>query len=54
LQFEHEFDWDDVEILDSERYLGKRLISEMMFIKRQNNALNLQSNSEYLHHAYVS
>lgn len=54
LQFNHEFDWDDVKILDRERYLGKRLISEMMFIKRQNNSLNLQSDTEYLHHAYVS
>jgi len=32
LQFEHEFDWDNVEILDFEKYLRKRLISEM-FIK---------------------
>jgi len=26
----HEFDWDNVEILDKERYLSKRLISEML------------------------
>jgi len=25
LQFKHEFDWDEVEILDSERYLEKRI-----------------------------
>jgi len=35
----HEFDWDNVEIL--ERYLSKRLISEMLHITRQNNSLNL-------------
>jgi len=27
-------DWEDVKILDSERFLGKRLVSEMMFIKK--------------------
>jgi len=35
LQFGHDFDWEDVKILDSERFLRKRLISEMMFIKRR-------------------
>jgi len=33
--------------------MEKRLISEM-FIKKQNNALNLQSDIKYLQHAYVS
>jgi len=28
----HEFDWDHVEILDEEPYLGKRLVSEMLHI----------------------
>ena len=31
----HEFDWDNVEILDEERILKKRLMSEMIFINRQ-------------------
>jgi len=34
LQFNHDFDWEDVEILDSERFLGKCLVSKMMFIKK--------------------
>jgi len=34
LQFNHDFDWEDIKILDSERLLGKRLVSEMMFIKK--------------------
>jgi len=39
----HEFDWENVEILDRERYLTKRLISEMLHIKRQKNSLNLHT-----------
>jgi len=50
----HEFDWDRVEILDNEHFLSKRLISEMLHIARQNNSLNLQSDTEFLHHAWVS
>jgi len=50
----HEFDWDNVEILEKKHYLSKRLISEMLHITRQNNSLNLQSDTEFLHHAWVS
>lgn len=53
LLYNYEFEWENVEILDKERYLG-RLISEMLYIKRQKNGLNLQSDIEHLHHAYVS
>jgi len=50
----HEFDWDNMEILDKERYLSKRLISEMLYITRQNNSLiNLQSDTEFLHYACI-
>jgi len=38
-------DFDNVEILDEEPFLGKRLMSEMIHIKRQRNALNLQSDT---------
>jgi len=41
-------------ILDSERFLGKRLISEMMFIKKQKNGINLQSDTEHSDDAYIS
>ena len=50
----HEFDWESVKILDSERYLGRRLVSEMLHIQMQNNSLNLQSDIECFHHAYLS
>jgi len=50
LQFEHEFDFDNSKILDNERYLGKRLVSEMLHIKLQENRkyLNAQNDTEFL------
>jgi len=54
LNFFHEFDWDNVEILDKEWFLIKRLISEMIYIKRQNNRLNLQSDTECLDDGIIS
>jgi len=44
----HEFDWENVRDLDRERFLSKRLISEMMHIRLQKNSLNLQSDTEFL------
>ncbi|EFN68948.1 hypothetical protein EAG_11804, partial [Camponotus floridanus] len=46
LNFDHEFKWDDVKILDKEPYYNKRLFSEMLCIKRQLNGLNLQTDTE--------
>jgi len=37
---DHEFDWNNVEILDVKRNLNKRLISEMINIKSQSKGLN--------------
>ena len=42
----HDFNWDKVHILDKEQILHKRLLSEMIHIKRQKQGLNLQ-NSRY-------
>ncbi|XP_070152504.1 uncharacterized protein [Polyergus mexicanus] len=50
----HEFAWDEVEVLDEERIYGKRLMSEMIFITRQTNSLNLQNDTENLHYAYLT
>ncbi|KMQ83069.1 hypothetical protein RF55_21023 [Lasius niger] len=50
----HEFTWDNVEVLDEEHIYWKRLISEMIFIKRQNTYLNLQSDTESLHYSYLT
>jgi len=48
LQHEHDFDWNNTEILDEEEVYNKRLISEMLNIKKQKNSLNLQINTESL------
>jgi len=34
LQSEHDFDWSNTKILDNERYIGKRLMSEMLHIRK--------------------
>jgi len=36
VKFGHDFDWDNVEILDKEPHYNKRLISEMIYIKKTN------------------
>jgi len=53
LEFNHEFEWDNPIILDKEKQYYKRLISEMIYIKLQNNSLNLQTDTEVLEHVYV-
>jgi len=49
----HEFNWDNPEILDKEKYYYRRLKSEMINIKSQKNALNMQSDIELLQQTYV-
>jgi len=44
----HEFNWDNPEILDKEKYYYRRLISEMINIKSQKNALDMPSDTELL------
>ncbi|RLU19060.1 hypothetical protein DMN91_009418 [Ooceraea biroi] len=44
----HDFDWDNVDIVHEERYLRKREIAEMIFIKRDANAINHQKDIENL------
>jgi len=48
----HEIDWNNVEVLDVEKYCHKRLVSEMLHIKR--NGLNLQTNTDCLDRGYTS
>ncbi|KYN29802.1 hypothetical protein ALC57_00753 [Trachymyrmex cornetzi] len=47
LEHNHEFDWSNVRVLDTERFFSKCLISEMIYIKLQKNSLNCQSDTEY-------
>ena len=52
INFQHDFDWDNIEILDHEPFYHKRLVSEMLHIKRQKNSINLQTDTEGLHQSY--
>jgi len=54
LSYGHDFDWESVEVLDHEPFYHKRLISEMLYIKRQKNSLNLQTDTEGLHYSYCN
>jgi len=53
MEFNHDFEWENPIILDKETHYYRRLISEMIFIKLQNNSLNLQTDTEVLEHVYV-
>jgi len=48
LDNDHEMNWRGVEIVDTEPSYGKRLISEMIYIKKQSHGLNKQSDTELL------
>ncbi|KYM94743.1 hypothetical protein ALC62_14621, partial [Cyphomyrmex costatus] len=50
LQYDHDFQWEDVKILDEEPNYRKRIISEMLNIKKQKNSLNLQTDTGVLSH----
>jgi len=50
----HEMDWNNVEVLDVEKFYHKRLVSEMLHIKRQRNGLNLQTDTDCLDRDYTS
>jgi len=49
---DHDFDWNNVHILDNEPSWSKRIISEMIHIKTQSNGLNKQSDTEILSDSY--
>ena len=49
----HNFKWDKVDILDIEPSYNKRLISEMVYIKKQKYGINRQNDMESLFEAYI-
>jgi len=53
LENNHEFNWSETRILDRKSSYTKRLVSERVFIKRQKNGLNKQSDTELLPDAYL-
>ncbi|KYN04663.1 hypothetical protein ALC62_04467 [Cyphomyrmex costatus] len=52
INFDHNFKWNDVQILDIESSYYKRLVSEMVHIKRQKQGLNKQNDTESLPEYY--
>jgi len=50
--FNHDFDWNNVKVLDEETNYKKRLISEMIHIKKQKHGLNSQNDTELLDPLY--
>ena len=48
----HEFDWENCNILHSERNVNKRELAEMFFIKKLDNTINSQKDTENLNNIY--
>jgi len=51
-RLQHDFDWNNIQILDEEPY-NKCLISQILNIKKQKNSFNLQTDKENLHKTYI-
>jgi len=51
--FNHDFEWDNIKIIDNERSYQKRLVSEMVHIKKQLHGLNKQSDTDLLPKSYL-
>jgi len=52
INYKHDFDWNEAKVLDEETNYNKRLISEMIFIKKQNHGLNAQTDTTLLDAIY--
>ena len=53
IELGHDFEWNDVKILDKEPVYNKRLISEMLHIRSQTSSLNKQEDTEQLPNSYL-
>lgn len=49
----HDFNWDNFYILDKESNESKRLISEMIHINLQKNAINKKDDTQNLNNFYL-
>jgi len=52
IEHNHDMNWDEATILDRESSYIKRIVSEMIYIKRQYNSLNKQSDTDLLPEVY--
>ncbi|XP_071578645.1 uncharacterized protein [Temnothorax nylanderi] len=48
----HDFDWGNPEIMHRERLMRKRELAEMFFIKKSDNTINMQKDTESLNALY--
>jgi len=53
LKLNHDFNWDEVRILDKEPSWKKRIVSEMIHIKKQKCGINKHSDTEFLPENYL-
>jgi len=53
LEYNHDMNWGEATILDKESSYVKRIVSEMVHIKKQHNGLNKQSDTDLLSDAYL-
>jgi len=53
LEYNLDMNWDEAIILDMESSYIKRIVSEMVYIKRQGNGLNKQSDTDLLPNVYL-
>src|SRR5580765_1392571 len=51
-EFEHDFKWLEPNILHYEKHKRKREIAEMFFIKKYDNTINLQRDTDNLNSIY--
>ena len=51
-EFAHDFDWKTYNILHSEKHVRKRELAEMFFIKKFDNTINSQKDTECLNSIY--
>ena len=54
LDYDHEFNFDDVKILDTEHNYKKRIISEMLLIKSTKHTINKKEDTQKLSRSYKS
>jgi len=52
LSHNHDFDWEEVRILNNERSWNKKIVSETIHIKRQSCGINKQSDTDLLPEIY--
>ena len=52
-RIKYDFDWENVAILNEERFLNNCLISEYLYILMQQNSLNLRSDTEGVHQTCI-